>query len=405
MPLAWLIGNEGSNEEIQYELTDPETNLGRGSDCDIQLDDSQVSRRHAVIHFREGNFQIEDLGSSNGTYVNEERVRSNPLNEGDLIQVGDTLLRIRLQGDPDATIIQSISPPQGQSISTASVTLSREPGAGRCQKCGQANPQTWKFCHDCGAPLPRLPESFQNTLKIFAENQAAYSVGQISREQYQTALRELVVQDDQGEYWMLGVESGEWYWYDGEEWKPRTPKLILPGERQPSPGRAAAAQKKEGEEPIPQAPSKGRRWGAIGLWVISALIVLGFGIFTIIELISFSKSRQETQLASSSPGITEEELTSSPADLAGDEELSSTTGDESGITEDAGPPHEDTDITGSGFHLRSYDPTGDESLQSMTLEAVFLEDQSTEERSYYEGYFPADTPGILVCNRSVYAGE
>jgi pSer/pThr/pTyr-binding forkhead associated (FHA) protein len=396
MPLARLIGNEGSNEEIHYELTGSETNLGRGSDCDIQLDDPQVSRHHAVIRFLEGRFFIKDLGSSNGTFVNKELVSLNPLDNGDLIQVGDTLLRIRLLGDPDATIIQSISPPQAQSVATTSVTLPRDLSTGQCQKCGRVNPPIGKFCHDCGAPLPQLPESFLNTLKTYAESQAAFSAGQISREEYRAALKELVVQDDQGEYWMLGIESGEWYWYDGEEWKPRTPKLILPGAEKLSPKQTPAAQKREGEEPIPQAPSTRGRWGAIGLWLISALIVLGFGIYTIIELISFNRSRQEAQIAPLSPGITEEELTSSTVDSTRDDELSSTTEDESGITGEAETPFEETEITGNGFRLRSYYPTEDESLQSLTLEAAFLEDQSTEELSYHEGYFPADTPGLLV---------
>ena len=61
-PLAWLIGNEGTPDEIRYELVKSESTLGRGSDCEVQVDDKLASRKHALIYYRGGNFEIEDLG-------------------------------------------------------------------------------------------------------------------------------------------------------------------------------------------------------------------------------------------------------------------------------------------------------------------------------------------------------
>jgi len=74
--LAWLIGNEGTPGEIRFELTKSESILGRGSDCEVQVDDKLASRKHAVIYYRDGGFEIEDLGSSNGTFVNNKTVTS-----------------------------------------------------------------------------------------------------------------------------------------------------------------------------------------------------------------------------------------------------------------------------------------------------------------------------------------
>ena len=80
---AWLVGFEGKPNEIHYELTSAETVIGRGSDCDIQLEDKLVSRRHALIRFVDDDFEIEDLDSSNGTYLNNERVGRSPILNGD----------------------------------------------------------------------------------------------------------------------------------------------------------------------------------------------------------------------------------------------------------------------------------------------------------------------------------
>ena len=159
-PLAWLIGNEGTPGEVRFELTGSETTLGRGSDCEIQVDDQHASRQHAAIHFFDGGYQIKDLDSSNGTFVNDKRITSLPLSEGDKIQIGDSILRVRLEQDLDATIIQKISP---QSTSTASVTIPREPvivdNAGSLiQKAGSSvssAARLFRSCRDLSKRLKR----------------------------------------------------------------------------------------------------------------------------------------------------------------------------------------------------------------------------------------------------------
>ena len=68
--------------------------LGRRRDCDVVLSSDAVSRRHAKLSFRDGNWVIRDLGSTNGTRVNGIRVGRCRLRPGDRIALGDALLRV-----------------------------------------------------------------------------------------------------------------------------------------------------------------------------------------------------------------------------------------------------------------------------------------------------------------------
>ncbi len=70
--------------------------IGRGSGNLVALSDSKVSRQHARIEVVAGSAVVEDLGSTNGTYVNEQRLASRGrrnLQPGDQVRVGDTTLR------------------------------------------------------------------------------------------------------------------------------------------------------------------------------------------------------------------------------------------------------------------------------------------------------------------------
>ena len=68
--------------------------LGRSRGCDVVLSSEAVSRRHAQLFFRDGNWVIRDLGSTNGTRVNGVRVGRCRLRPGDRVALGDALLRI-----------------------------------------------------------------------------------------------------------------------------------------------------------------------------------------------------------------------------------------------------------------------------------------------------------------------
>jgi hypothetical protein len=79
-----------------YRLTAPVTVLGRSSEADIALDDPGISRRHAQIQLDAGHAVLNDLDSTNGTFVDGERVRSAPLTDGSQITMGRTRIVYRL---------------------------------------------------------------------------------------------------------------------------------------------------------------------------------------------------------------------------------------------------------------------------------------------------------------------
>jgi hypothetical protein len=73
-----------------FRLASQVTVIGRSTDADVVLDDAGVSRRHAEVHLIDGRARVIDLGSTNGTFVDGERVHAGNLSEGSTITVGRT---------------------------------------------------------------------------------------------------------------------------------------------------------------------------------------------------------------------------------------------------------------------------------------------------------------------------
>ncbi|MGL4462964.1 MAG: diguanylate cyclase [Planctomycetia bacterium] len=82
----------GAGEGLFY-LPQRSVILGRGPECDLDLVDSAVSRQHAVIEPSAGNFKISDLGSTNGTFINETKIDQRLLTPGDLIRIGSHIIK------------------------------------------------------------------------------------------------------------------------------------------------------------------------------------------------------------------------------------------------------------------------------------------------------------------------
>ena len=85
---ALLVVKRGSNAGSRFLLDQPVTSAGRHPGSDIFLDDVTVSRRHAEFRNENGEFQVLDIGSLNGTYVNRQPVESAVLASGDEIHIG-----------------------------------------------------------------------------------------------------------------------------------------------------------------------------------------------------------------------------------------------------------------------------------------------------------------------------
>lgn len=88
-----LIQIYGQNLGRKYDLFDKVLTIGRDPSNTIVLDSDSVSRRHAVIELCESGRQIRDLGSTNGTYLNDIQVRHAILSNSDLVKVGDTIFK------------------------------------------------------------------------------------------------------------------------------------------------------------------------------------------------------------------------------------------------------------------------------------------------------------------------
>lgn len=91
--MARLIVIKGPDEGKQFELPNGEAvSIGRDRANRLVLHDTEVSRKHAEVSAQNGAFRVRDVGSANGTLVNTKPVREAPLNPGDHITVGQSIL-------------------------------------------------------------------------------------------------------------------------------------------------------------------------------------------------------------------------------------------------------------------------------------------------------------------------
>ncbi len=88
--MAYLSAISGSGFGKRHEIDKPDIVLGRHPDCDVTIDVGAVSRQHARIHAVGSDFELEDLKSRNGTFLNGQLINGrSPLHDGDLIRICD----------------------------------------------------------------------------------------------------------------------------------------------------------------------------------------------------------------------------------------------------------------------------------------------------------------------------
>lgn len=92
-----LVVVSGPKIGTRFLLTGATQRIGRDSRCDIHLDDTETSRKHAQIDLVDNEYVINDLKSSNGTLVNGHLIDSKKLRDGDRIQIGKYVFVFRLQ--------------------------------------------------------------------------------------------------------------------------------------------------------------------------------------------------------------------------------------------------------------------------------------------------------------------
>lgn len=115
MSRATLLILTGPGRGTRYEVDDEgdPVVIGRSVGTQIRVDDSEMSRRHAEVHYDGANFRLVDLGSANGTFVNGRQQNDAILRDGDSIRLGNTRLAFQLtaprqQASPSVTQVQLV---------------------------------------------------------------------------------------------------------------------------------------------------------------------------------------------------------------------------------------------------------------------------------------------------------
>jgi pSer/pThr/pTyr-binding forkhead associated (FHA) protein len=193
---VWVLSRPGVEPIVLGETT----LLGRGTDCDYMLDDTQASRRHALIEKGEEGYTLTDQDSSNGTFVDEERIFGPVLlAEGDTIRIGQTSFTFEQLADTEAEVEpEGAEPPAAQQAepappaapvvetppaaepevetppplaaapepaprveSPAAPGQVQAPAGSFCPACGAALEPGIAFCGECGHQLTAAPAAGQ----------------------------------------------------------------------------------------------------------------------------------------------------------------------------------------------------------------------------------------------------
>lgn len=88
--VGWFVGTKDGNRGQMHKIDAERTTLGAAGGCDVVISGDHVSDRHASLRFKGGEFVLTDLDSTNGTYVNGERITQHTLSDGDVVAFGSS---------------------------------------------------------------------------------------------------------------------------------------------------------------------------------------------------------------------------------------------------------------------------------------------------------------------------
>lgn len=103
-----LVMFQAGGERRSFSLPRSVTTIGRREDCDLRIPLGEVSRKHCRIITEGESLRLEDLGSSNGTFLNGVRVQEAVIQAGDTIQVGPLAFVVQIDGYPADEQIQPV---------------------------------------------------------------------------------------------------------------------------------------------------------------------------------------------------------------------------------------------------------------------------------------------------------
>jgi len=118
-----LIVQNGKQAGLEIPVRKERFLIGRGEECQLRPQSNLISRKHCLIHIEEGGVTIEDCGSTNGTFLNDEKISERrELKDGDLLRVGMLILQVRLTPSLSAKWkpkVQSIQEAAARTVASA----------------------------------------------------------------------------------------------------------------------------------------------------------------------------------------------------------------------------------------------------------------------------------------------
>jgi pSer/pThr/pTyr-binding forkhead associated (FHA) protein len=104
-----LLISKTSGQKKVIPLSKPTTVLGRSQECDLRIPLDSCSRKHCQIIMQDNVLRVKDLGSSNGTFVNNQRIEETGLAAGDRLTIGPVVMTVQVDGKPADSVAQSES--------------------------------------------------------------------------------------------------------------------------------------------------------------------------------------------------------------------------------------------------------------------------------------------------------
>ncbi|MDY6914161.1 MAG: FHA domain-containing protein [Planctomycetota bacterium] len=96
-----LVMFRTSGQRKDFPITSPLTVIGRGEECGLRVPLPMVSRQHCELSVASDEVKVKDLASSNGTYVNNQRVSEQSIKAGDRLVVGPIVFTVQIDGVPE----------------------------------------------------------------------------------------------------------------------------------------------------------------------------------------------------------------------------------------------------------------------------------------------------------------
>ena len=376
---AWLVvmGKAGT----RYALEENEITIGRGTSGQIRLKDPKISRAHARITLQGGQLIIEDLKSAHGVFINGQKIEKIEIKDGDQIQLGDTHLILEIEQDSMGTVM----------VSADEEALAQE----QCRYCSSPITEGQAYCSMCGATTRELPDPFGFIQQAYLQLQALYRSGKMDAATFRSELEKMIVSDGSGGYWMVGIQSGRWHWFNGTEWiqrdppsealsqgpiqdKAAPPPLTPPPLPPPGPGLVEIGESKQS-----------RRLFLIGGGVLIAFSILAIGAYTAYRLVNSDDGGSTAELdVQPLPGSTipQEQPPQTVTTEIVQQPVSTPTPTQEIV------PTETPDLP---YAIRPYDPGTDETLSSLADFAEFMEAQSNPKHAIFEGSWNVQQPAIF----------